>query len=75
MAAIPATSDVSIEAYLDFDAASEERLELFRGHIFTMMSAGGSHVVVQANLAGMCREALRGKGCRFLGENAKVIVP
>lgn len=74
MAALSATGDVSVEAYLDLDAASQQRLELFRGHVYTMMSASGTHVVVQANLARMCGNALRGKERRFLGENAKVVV-
>lgn len=74
MAAVPADEDISTELYLDLDEASSERLELFRGRVYTMMSASGSHVVVQANLAGMCRESLRGRDCRFLGENAKVVV-
>lgn len=75
MAAVPATQDlVSFEDDLALDEASDERLELFRGRVFTMRSASGTHVVVQANLSGMCRNALRGKPCRFLGENAKVHV-
>lgn len=71
---VPATQDVSIEGYLELAEASPERLELFRGQVFTMMSASGAHVVVQANLSRMCGSALRGKGCRFLGENAKVAI-
>ena len=57
------------------DEASEPRLELFRGRVFTMMSASGTHVVVQANLSRICGAALRGKPCRFVGENAKVHIP
>ena len=74
MAANPIYKGTSFEAYLAMDEAVEERLELFRGHVFTMMGASGTHVVVQANLARMCGNALRGKPCRFVGENAKVHV-
>lgn len=74
MAAIPAASDISFEGYLALDEASAERLELFRGRVYTMMAAGGNHVVVQANLARRCGNAVEGKGCRFYGENAKVSV-
>ncbi len=76
MAANRILEETSFEAYLALDeAATEERLELFRGRVITMMAVSGTHALVQANLAGMCRERLRGKGCRFVGENAKVRVP
>lgn len=65
----------SFEAYLAMDEASEERLELFRGRVYTMMAVSGNHVRVQANLARMVGTALRGKPCRFSGENAKVHIP
>ena len=74
MAAIPATQDVSFESYLEQDEASPDRLESFRGLVFTMMAASGNHVAIQANLARRCGNALAGKGCRFYGENAKVRV-
>ena len=75
MAANRILEETPFEAYLTMDEAADERLELFRGRPFTMMAASGTHVVVQANLAGICRNALRSKGCRFVGENAKVRVP
>lgn len=76
MAANRILEETSFEAYLEMDeAAREERLELFRGRVFTMMAVSGTHAVVQANLARMCGTALRGKGCRFVGENAKIHVP
>ncbi len=74
MVATPALQGVSFEAYLDLDEASPERVELSRGQVYTMMSASGSHVVVQANLARICGNVLRGRGCRFYGENAKVSI-
>ena len=40
-----------------------------------MMAVSGNHVRVQANLAGICISGLRGKPCRFSGENAKVHIP
>lgn len=76
MAANRILEETSFEAYLAMDeVATEERLELFRGRVYTMMAVSGTHAVVQANLAGMCGTAMRGKGCRFVGENAKVHVP
>ncbi|RYG27005.1 Uma2 family endonuclease [bacterium] len=75
MTAISVGAETSFEAYLAMDEGAEPRLELFRGRVFEMMSASGTHVVVQANLARMCGTALRGKPCRFVGENAKVHVP
>ena len=75
MAANRGLEETSFEAYLTIDEGSDERLELFRGRVFTMMATSGTHTVVQANLARLCGNALRGKDCRFVGENAKVRVP
>ena len=74
MTALSIPNDASFEAYLDADENSAERLEMFRGRVFTTMAAAGGHVAVQANLARRCGNALEGKGCRFYGENAKVRV-
>ena len=74
MAANRGIEETSFEAYLTIDEGSDERLELFRGRVFTMMAASGTYVVVQTNLARLCGNALQGKDCRFVRENAKVRV-
>ena len=75
MALNPLLEETSFETYLAMDEASEERLELFRGQAFTMMAVSGTYATAQANLARMAGTALRGKPCRFTGENAKVHIP
>lgn len=64
----------SVEEYLSAEEASEGRLELWHSRVYGMAGASANHIVVQANLSRLCGTALRGRECRFVGENAKVVV-
>lgn len=71
---------MTVEEFLAWEQTQDGRYELHRGRVVDVYAAyamaGGSanHHRVQANLAGMCRNALRGRECRFLGEGPSVVV-
>lgn len=69
-----APEKVTLESYLAQEEAASERLELWHGRVYAMAGASANHVVVQANLSRRCGNALQGRDCRFVGENAKVVV-
>lgn len=65
----------SIPEFLDFEEASADKHELFRGRIFARAGGSANHDDVIVSLTGICRNALRDRApCRFVGENRKLLV-
>ncbi|RYG23324.1 Uma2 family endonuclease [bacterium] len=71
---------MTVEEFLAWEQTQEGRYELHRGRVVDVYAAyamaGGSanHHRIQANLAFMCGNALRGRECRFLGKGPSVVV-
>ncbi|MBI1761529.1 MAG: Uma2 family endonuclease [Acidobacteria bacterium] len=62
----------SIEEYLDFERAAEERHEYLDGYIYKMAGEGEEHADICASLSGLLYTQLRGTPCRGRIANTKV---
>lgn len=65
---------VTLEEYFVLEDKALEKHELWRGQVYAMAGGSGNHGDIIDSLAGICRDALRGKPCRFLGESHKLVV-
>ncbi len=65
----------SLEDYLELDHGSEEKIEFWDGHIFTLAGASEIHNQIQFNLILFLGNKLRGKGCRIFPSDMRVKVP
>ncbi len=74
MAKSPLYDRVTLEEYLALEETATEKHELWRGHVYAMAGGSSNHRDIIVSLTGICRNALRGRPCRFVGENGKVVV-
>jgi len=74
MAAIPVPPSMSLDEFIAWEESAVEKHEFVNGRILAMAGAGANHIEISAALAFTCINTLRGRPCRFLGENAKVVV-
>lgn len=58
----------TVEEYLEFERASEERHELLDGHIYSMVGAGFNHVMIVTNLVRELSSVLQDRPC-FVGSS------
>lgn len=65
----------TLEEYLELDHESEEKIEFWDGHIFTLAGASEIHNQIQVNLIFSLQLKLRGKGCRVFPSDMRVKVP
>ncbi len=62
----------SVEEYLEFDRASDERYEFVDGQIHLKAGESGNHGDISVNLAAELRFQLKGKDCRVRAKDTKV---
>jgi Uma2 family endonuclease len=62
----------TIEEYLEFERAAEERHEYIDGHIYKLSGESLEHSTINTNIIGELRSQLRGKPCRVLSPNMKI---
>lgn len=65
----------TLEEYLELDHNSEEKIEYWNGHVFTLAGASASHNQIQVNAIIALGSKLRGKGCRVFPSDMRVGVP
>ena len=65
----------TLEDYLELDHESEEKIEFWDGHIFTLAGASPNHNRIQSNLNFYLRLKLRGKKCEVFPSDMRVEVP
>ena len=65
----------TLEDYLELDHASEEKIEFWDGHVFTLAGASPNHNRIQSNLNFHLRLKLRGKPCEVFPSDMRVKVP
>jgi Uma2 family endonuclease len=63
----------SVDDYLAFERSEEVRHEYFDGQIYAMAGESLEHSTISANLIGMLHGQLKGKPCRALSPNMKVL--
>jgi Uma2 family endonuclease len=62
----------TVEEYLNFERANEERHAYFDGEIHLMAGESDKHGEISVNLTGELRNQLKGKKCRVRSKDAKV---
>ena len=67
--------EYTLEEYLELDHESEEKIEFWNGHVFTLAGASDAHDRIQGNLYFHLRTKLRGKTCRVFLSDMRVKVP
>jgi len=65
----------TVEEYLAFERASEERHEFINGQIYLMSGASRKHNLIVFNLALALGNQLRGKGCETYLNEMRVKIP
>lgn len=65
----------TLEEYLELDHASEEKIEFWDGHIFTLAGASANHNRIQSNALFYLRLKLRGRRCEVFPSDMRVGVP
>ncbi len=65
----------TLEDYLKLDNESEEKIEFWDGHIFTLAGASPNHNRIQSNLNFYLRLNLRGRQCEVFPSDMRVKVP
>lgn len=65
----------TLEEYVELDRNSEEKIEFWDGHIFTLAGASLNHNRIQSNLIFYLRSKLRGKSCEIFPSDMRVKVP
>lgn len=65
----------TLEEYLELDHESEEKIEFWDGHIFTLAGASEIHDRIQGNSYFALRSRLRGGNCRVFLSDMRVKVP
>lgn len=65
----------TLEDYLELDHESEEKIEFWDGHIFTLAGASVNHNRIQSNLNFTLRLKLRGRRCEVFPSDMRVKVP
>ncbi|HYV95689.1 MAG TPA: Uma2 family endonuclease [Chitinophagales bacterium] len=72
--AIPVTSKISIEEYLELERAAPFKSEYYKGEVYAMAGASTIHNAICSNLIGSLNPFLRGKNCKIFGSDQKVHV-
>lgn len=65
----------TLEEYLELDHESEEKIEFWDGHVFTLAGASANHNQIQFNALLALGNKLREKGCRIFPSDMRVKVP
>lgn len=65
----------TLEEYLELDCQSEEKIEFWDGHVFTLAGASEIHDRIQGNGYFALRSKLQGKDCRVFLSDMRVKVP
>jgi Uma2 family endonuclease len=65
----------TLEEYLELDHNSEEKIEFWDGHVFTLAGVSEAHDRIQSNGHFYLRLKLRGRNCRVFLSDMRVKVP
>ena len=65
----------TLEEYLELDHESEEKIEFWDGHVFTLAGVSHIHDGIQSNAHFYLRLKLQGKACRVFLSDMRVKVP
>ena len=64
----------TIEEYLAFEDASQEKHEYYQGEIFAMSGSKVTHNVIAGNLFSALKQSLKGKSCRPFNSDQRIYI-
>ena len=67
--------EFTVEEYLEYENASEEKHEYYRGEIFAMSGAKVTHNIIAGNILGQLSQKLKGKSCRPFHSDQRIHIP
>ena len=65
----------TIEEYLEFENASDEKHEYYQGEVFAMSGAKISHNIIAVNMLSGLKQMLKGKPCRPFNSDQRIYIP
>jgi Uma2 family endonuclease len=68
---------MTVDQFLAWSGTVEERVELHRGRVawpVAMAGASANHQAICASLGRLCGNAVGGTPCKFLGQDARIVV-
>ncbi|MEI9809076.1 MAG: Uma2 family endonuclease [Bacteroidota bacterium] len=65
----------SMEEYLEFESASDEKHEYYRGGVFAMSGAKMTHNIISVNILSTLKQKLKGKSCRPFNSDQRIHIP
>lgn len=65
----------TIEEYLEYENASEEKHEYYQGEIFAMSGSKVTHNIIAGNLYFSLRKKLQGKSCQPFNSDQRIYIP
>lgn len=68
-------TQLTIEEYLTFERASEQKHEYYQGEVFAMAGAGFNHNHIFSNVFGVLSSELRNKSCKPFGSDMRIHIP
>jgi Uma2 family endonuclease len=66
---------LTIEEYLEFENASHEKHEYYKGEIFAMSGPKVPHNIISVNILGILKQKLKGKSCRPFNSDQRIHIP
>ncbi|MEK7224383.1 MAG: Uma2 family endonuclease [Bacteroidota bacterium] len=66
---------LTIEEYLEFENASEEKHEYYEGEVFAMSGAKVPHNIIAVNLTVFLGQKLKGKTCQPFNSDQRIYIP
>lgn len=66
---------LTVEEYLQFEKASPQKHEYFKGEVFAMAGAGRRHNKIFSNVFGRIHVKLSGKPCQPYGSDLRIHIP
>lgn len=66
---------LTIEEYLEFESASEEKHEYYQGEIFSMSGPKVPHNIIAGNIYFGLRKRLEGKSCQPFNSDQRIHIP
>jgi Uma2 family endonuclease len=66
---------LTIEEYLEFENASEEKHEYYQGEVFAMSGPKVAHNIIAGNIFGELKQKLKGKSCQPFTSDQRIYIP
>src|SRR5258705_6616826 len=67
--------EFTIEEYIDYESASQQKHEYYRGEIFAMSGSKVPHNTLAVNMMVLLGQKLKGKSCKPFNSDQRIYIP